>query len=83
MMVVSYLWGQKEYRIPYAWKKLVAYITIVAILFFVHKSITIFVTNVYLHLAIGAALLSVYTFFILRVEKKEFQRLPVIGKYIK
>ncbi|MEO6893858.1 MAG: polysaccharide biosynthesis C-terminal domain-containing protein, partial [Ginsengibacter sp.] len=29
MMVICYLWGQKEYKIPYAWKKLMAYIVIV------------------------------------------------------
>src|ERR1700749_1895235 len=29
MMVVSFIWGQKEYHIPYAWKKLCAYIIIV------------------------------------------------------
>jgi O-antigen/teichoic acid export membrane protein len=83
MMVASYLWGQKEYRIPYAWKKLVAYITIVVILYFIQKGLTALFTNVYLHLAIGAVLIVIYISFILRVEKKEFQRLPVIGRYIR
>ncbi len=37
MMVISFIWGQKDYRIPYAWRKLVAYIIIVVFLFFVHQ----------------------------------------------
>src|SRR5215213_8391143 len=28
MMVISYIWGQKNYRVPYAWRKLVAYMAI-------------------------------------------------------
>src|SRR5205085_4916125 len=36
MMVISFAWGQKEYRVPYAWKKLLAYMTMFAILYFIH-----------------------------------------------
>src|SRR5204862_6266252 len=36
MMVISFAWGQKAYRVPYAWKKLVAYMVIVVLLYFVH-----------------------------------------------
>ncbi len=35
MMVISYVWGQKIYIVPYAWKKLVAYMVIVALIYFV------------------------------------------------
>lgn len=83
MMVISFTWGQKEYRIPYAWKKLVAYIIIVIILFFIHKAFTWLLPNVYFNLIIASLLLFIYTWFILLVEKKEFQKLPVVGKYIK
>jgi O-antigen/teichoic acid export membrane protein len=38
MMLISFIWGQKEYRIPYAWKKLSAYILIVVLIYFVHHS---------------------------------------------
>ncbi len=34
MMVISFMWGQKDYRIPYAWRKLCAYIVIVVFHFF-------------------------------------------------
>ncbi|MDB5248451.1 MAG: polysaccharide biosynthesis protein [Segetibacter sp.] len=83
MMVISFVWGQKEYKIPYAWKKLVAYIVIVVILFFIHKGATWLLPNLYFSLIMASILLFIYTRFILFVEKKEFQKLPVIGKFIR
>ena len=83
MMVISFVWGQKEYRIPYAWKKLVAYLAIAVSLFFIHKGVTLFLTNIYINLVLAAALLFIYTSFIVFIEKKEFQNLPFIGKYIR
>lgn len=83
MMVISFIWGQKEYRIPYAWKKLVAYIVIVVLLFFIHKGITHFWTNKYFSLAIATLLTGIYLWFVGNVEKKELPQLPVIGKYFK
>ncbi len=82
MMVLSYKWGQKVYPVPYLTKKMIAYLVIVVMLFFVHKGIIYFLPNVYFSIGLGAILLGVYTWFILLVEKKEFQKLPVIGKYI-
>jgi len=83
MMVICYVWGQKKYPIPYPTKKLVAYLVIVVLLFFIHKGVTYFIPQTVFSLIFGAVLLAVFTWFILLVEKKEFQKLPVIGKYIK
>jgi O-antigen/teichoic acid export membrane protein len=83
MMVMSFVWGQKEYRIPYAWKKLVAYIVIVVMIFFVHKGITLLWSNQFFSLAIATILTFIYASFILLVEKKEFKKLPVIGKFVR
>lgn len=83
MMVVSFIWGQKEYRIPYAWKKLVAYMVIVVTLFFIHKGLLLLWVNVYFSLATATLLTWIYVWFILLVERKEFQKLPVVGKFIK
>lgn len=82
MMVMSYIWGQKEYRIPYATKKLVAYLVIVVLLFFIHKGIIYFYDPLWFKLGTGTALLAAFSWFILQVEKKEFQKFPVIGKYL-
>lgn len=83
MMVISFVWGQKEYRIPYAWKKLVAYLVIVVLLFFIHKGITHFWANTIFSLALAAALTSIYLWFVGTIEKKELAQLPLIGKYFR
>lgn len=83
MMVISFIWGQKDYRIPYAWKKLTAYILIVVFLFWIHQLFTHFFTGLIVNLVSATVLLLFYIWFVLNVEWKEFQRLPVIGKYFK
>jgi O-antigen/teichoic acid export membrane protein len=83
MMVISYIWGQKEYPVPYPVKKLLAYIAIVVGLFFVHKAITHFYSSTFFSLVSGVILTALYTLFILKVERKEMQKLPVIGRFIK
>ncbi|GAC1527888.1 MAG: polysaccharide biosynthesis C-terminal domain-containing protein [Sediminibacterium sp.] len=82
MMVICYKWGQKAYPIPYPTKKLIAYIAMVVLLFFLHKGITYFFPQTLFSLGLGALLLGGFTWFVLQVEKKEFKKLPVIGKYI-
>ena len=81
MMVVSFIWGQKFYYIPYAWKKLVAYLIIVIGIFFLHKGITHFYNNTYFSLGIATLLLIIYCRFLTLVEHKEFSKLPYVGKY--
>jgi O-antigen/teichoic acid export membrane protein len=81
MMVTSFLWGQKFYSIPYAWKKLVAYMVIVVIIYFTHKGITHFISNIYFDFALAVLLIGLYCYFIAMVEHKEFSKLPFIGKY--
>lgn len=83
MMVVSYVWGQKEYRIPYATKKLVAYLVIVVMLFFLHKGITYLLNTQWFSLSIATLLLAVFTWFIFLVEKNEIRKFPFIGRYVK
>ena len=81
MMLISYIWGQKEYRVPYAWKKLLAYMIIALVFFFIHKGIGAFIKKDMINMAIGTLLLFIYLWFISLVEKKELVKLPVIGKY--
>lgn len=83
MMVISFVWGQKEYRVPYAWKKLLAYMFIAVALYFIHTGVTYFAPHLLVSLALAVFLLFIYLRFILFVEKSEFQKLPVVGKYIK
>jgi O-antigen/teichoic acid export membrane protein len=83
MMVLSFTWGQKEYKIPYAWKKLCAYMVIAVLLFFIHKGVLSFTESKPVSLLAATILLLLYIWFITRVEKKELVKLPVVGKYFK
>ena len=82
MMVISFLWGQKEYPIPYAWKKLVAYIIIVVVIFGIHQTIIYFYQPLWFSLVAGSILFFVFLKFILSAERREFQSLPIIGKFL-
>ena len=81
MMAISYIWGQRHYRIPYAWKKLVAYMVIVVLLFFIHKAIISFSGSKTVDIVSATILLFLYCWFLSKVEKKELPKLPVVGKY--
>ena len=83
MMVVSFRQGQRHYRIPYAWKKLVAYIIISLLVLATYWLIARFVTNTIAQIATGLVLLSVFLVFVGQVERKEFSRLPLIKKLYK
>jgi O-antigen/teichoic acid export membrane protein len=82
MMVISFIWGQKEYPVPYAWKKLVAYIVIVVLLYFVHRGFMKLGFGVWIDRGFGVILVVLFLIFVLKIERKEFQRLPFIGKFL-
>ena len=75
MMVISYLWGQKSYPVPYAWKKLLAYIAIVVILYFIHRGIAGIWHNENLNFTIATFFFLLYGLLIFRVERKEWGNL--------
>lgn len=87
MMVVSYIQGQKYYPVPYAKKKLIAYLVICALLYLIHE---IVVRNLNekagyyrpIYYASSLILLGLFTLLIVKVEKKELQKIPYLGKFI-
>jgi O-antigen/teichoic acid export membrane protein len=82
MMVISYIWGQRVYPVPYAWRKLLAYMVIVLMVYLAYVGLCLFSERLIYRLTVATVLLGSYILFILRVEHREFQKLPVIGKYI-
>ncbi|MFY7900802.1 MAG: oligosaccharide flippase family protein [Chitinophagaceae bacterium] len=82
MMVISYQWGQKNYYIPYATKKLLAYLVLVTLIFFVHTTITKWITNTYFNYGLATFLLLGYTAFVMKIEKNELKKMPIIVKLI-
>jgi O-antigen/teichoic acid export membrane protein len=82
MMLSSYLLGQKYYPVPYAVKKLVAYLTLSVLIYFVHLGLVKLVGGSLLFsLGTGFVLFILFTWFVTRIEAKELANLPVIGKY--
>ena len=82
MMLSSYWLGQKYYPIPYAVKKLIAYITMVVLIYFLHLALVKWVSGSLLFsLGTGFALFIFFTWFVGKVEAKELAKMPVIGKY--
>ena len=80
MMVISYIWGQKSYPVPYAWKKLLAYMAIVVILYFIHHGLTRIWHNLALDYTVATLFLLLFGLFIYRIEKKEFENLWKVGR---
>jgi O-antigen/teichoic acid export membrane protein len=87
MMVANYMMGQKHYPIPYATKKLLTYIIICALLFGLHELIIFPFSHKasyypYLYFASALVCFGLFSWLIVRVERKELQKLPIVGRYI-
>jgi O-antigen/teichoic acid export membrane protein len=82
MMLSSYLLGQKYYPVPYAVKKMVAYITLSVLIYFIHLGLVKLVgESLLFSLGSGFVLFILFTWFVTRIEAKELAKFPVIGKY--
>ena len=86
MMVISYQQGQRFYSIPYARKKLITYLCISTLLYVFHEIIAGLAdktTGYYniIYFGSGLLFLGMFAILIMKVEQKELQRLPYIGKY--
>jgi O-antigen/teichoic acid export membrane protein len=73
MMVVSYKWGQKVYRIPYATKKLIAYFVIALIIYGFHFLLLLVSNNKAFNYLFASILLVGFILFVSRIEKKELK----------
>ena len=82
MMLCSYLLGQKYYPVPYPVKKLLAYITLVVLIYGLHLGLVNFVSDsLSFSLGSGLILFILFTWFVARIESRELAKLPVVGKY--
>lgn len=83
MMVVSYMQGQHFYPVPYAWKKLVAYLVIVSLIYLMQLGIqTLTPEWTIFHFGTGLVLLGAFSLFVLKIEKKELEKLPYVGRMV-
>ena len=82
MMLSSYLLGQKHYPVPYAVKKLVAYLTLSVLIYFAHFGLVKLVgASLLFSLGSGFVLFILFTWFVTRIEAKELAKFPVVGKF--
>lgn len=84
MMVISYTQGQKNYPVPYARKKLLAYIATVVILYIIHLGLTRFISGgIIFSVVTGFLLLGFFAWLISNTEAKELRKIPYINRFIR
>jgi O-antigen/teichoic acid export membrane protein len=83
MMVSSYMLGQKHYPVPYAWKKLMAYVAICLLLYGLHAAFRGLGLGTWWNHGFALLEIAAFAAFILRVERKEFSRIPYLNILIR
>ncbi len=82
MMLCSYWLGRKYYPIPYAVKKLIAYITMVIIIYLLHLGFVHFINkDLWFSVTVGLIFFAFFAWFVSKIEVKELAKFPLIGKY--
>ena len=81
MMVLSFVWGQKAYRVPYAWKKLVAYMVICVVMYGLYYGFGMMKLGDWANRGFGLLMIGLFGLLIVNVERKEFQKLPYVGRF--
>jgi O-antigen/teichoic acid export membrane protein len=82
MMIISFMWGQKVYKVPYEWKKLGVYLVIAAGMCAVHQWINAWAGRLAVSVVTGVVLLAAFMVLTLLKDREEFAKLPVVGKYL-
>ena len=86
MMIISYLAGQKYFPVPYARKKLLSYILVMSLLFFVQLGVSYLTDGMraafMIRIASGAVLMLAFVRLVWVAERKELAAFPIIGKYV-
>jgi O-antigen/teichoic acid export membrane protein len=81
MMIISYVLGQKYYPVPYARKKLISYLVLVVLIYLIHRGLLLLYDNIWFSISSATLLLALFAVFVSKIERKDLERLPVIGKY--
>ncbi|MGZ8553524.1 MAG: hypothetical protein ACXWV8_08970, partial [Chitinophagaceae bacterium] len=81
MMIASYILGQKHFPVPYPRKKLIAYLGLVVIIYAMHRGLVWTWDNRWFNIATATLLLGLFALFVAKIERKELERMPFIGKF--
>jgi O-antigen/teichoic acid export membrane protein len=82
MMIASYLLGQKYYPVPYARKKLLSYLVLTVIIYALHRGLVSLWPNHWFNLITASILLLLFGLFVAKMERRELERMPFIGKLV-
>ncbi|NDA61814.1 MAG: polysaccharide biosynthesis protein [Chitinophagia bacterium] len=84
MMVISYVWGQKVYPVPYAVNRLLGYIAMALLLGKANEWLTLSIElPAFIHLLKSTAFLIIFLGTLYTFERTELKKLPLIGKWIR
>ena len=82
MMIVCYKMGQKFYPVPYKVKKLMAYLVVMLLLYFMEVGVRAITTNFIIRVLSAMIFMGLFLLLVVFAEKKEMERMPVIGKIV-
>jgi O-antigen/teichoic acid export membrane protein len=80
MMIISYVKGQKHYPIPYDLKNGLLYIAIAIALFGIHFTLRSMELNIFLLHGLATLFILAFIAIVLKKERKEFIKIPVLQK---
>lgn len=83
MMITSYIIGQKYYPVPYAKKKMIAYLVLVSIIYLAHRGLVYIWDNRWFNIGSATIFLFLFTLFVLRIEKKELVKIPLLKRFMR
>lgn len=81
MMITSYALGQKYYPVPYAKKKLIAYLVLVSLIYAAHRGLVLLWDNRWFNLGMATFFLFLFTWFVTRIERKELVKIPFLARF--
>ena len=61
----------------------VAYLVLVVMIYGLHRAMVYVWDNNWFNLGIATTLLVLFTLFVLKIERKEFERMPLFGKFLR
>jgi O-antigen/teichoic acid export membrane protein len=84
MMVISYVWGQKVYPVPYAVSRLLGYLLIAVLLGIANQWLTLSDSlPIAFHLLKSTGFLIIFLSVLYTLEREELKKLPLIGKWVR
>jgi O-antigen/teichoic acid export membrane protein len=82
MMVISYFWGQRHFPVPYATRKLCGYLIVIILLFFAEKTVQHFSALLLVRLAAALGFVLLFIALVIKQERAELKKMPIIGRFI-